>query len=483
MNEFEVIIIGSGFSGLCAAIKLQENHIDNFVILERDEALGGTWWKNSYPGAAVDVPSHLYSFSFEPYNWSRLFAKQNEILDYTNLVIDKHQLNSKARTKIDIVSLNYNEEDAKWTVHLKNKETLKCKFIISGTGSLSQVNIPKIQGADLFHGTSFHTSNWEHSFDFNNKSIAVIGTGASAVQVVPELAKKAKKLYVLQRTAHWLLPRPDRALSSIELSLLKIPSLNKVFRAFTYLKNESRALFFTKFPGLAKVVKFEGLSHLKKQVKNEELRAKLTPTFDIGCKRILLCNDFYPALEKENVSLIDEAIQEITPKGILLKNQQELAVDLIVYATGFKAAEDAIPFDIVGRNKLSIHDYWKDGAKAYYGTSVHNFPNFFFLMGPNTGTGHTSVIYFIESQMNYIMDALIQSKAMAWKSFEVKQDVEDEYNIKIQEQLKRSIWQVGECQSWYLNSNGLNTTMYPNFSFVFRHHMKTFKEHLHEIRY
>lgn len=481
MKEFEVIIIGSGFSGLCAAIKLQENNIDNYILLEREQSLGGTWQQNAYPGAAVDVPSHLYSFSFEPFSWSRLFAKQEELLAYTEGIIAKYKLAAKAMTSVEIQSLIYDEKKSQWQVNLKSGEQFWSKFIINGTGSLSQPSIPKFKGAHLFQGKYFHTSKWDHSFDYSNKSIAVIGTGASAVQTIPELAKKAKAVYVLQRTPHWLLPRPDRPLHSYELRLLKQPIINKIFRAFTYFKNESRALFFTKFPSLAKVVQLEGLHHLKKQIKDEQLRAKLKPNFDIGCKRILLCNDYYPALEKEHVHLKTSAIQEITSTGIKLDTKEEINVDLIVYATGFKAAADSVPFEIIGRNKLSIHSYWEKGAKAYYGTSVANFPNLFFLMGPNTGTGHTSVIYFIESQMNYILDALIQSKQKAWKSIEIRKDVQDEYNTMIQQQLKNSIWQVGNCKSWYQNSAGLNTTMYPNFSFVFRKHTKSFKEALHEI--
>ena len=444
--------------------------------------MGGTWWKNSYPGAAVDVPSHLYSFSFEPYNWSRLFAKQAEILNYTESVIHKHKIASKTKTNVAIKSLQYDEALALWTINFVNEAPIQATFVISGTGSLSQANLPNLKGLNSFEGKYFHSSNWDHEYDYSNKSIAVIGTGASAVQLVPELAKKAKNLYVLQRTAHWLLPRPDRELKSWELKLLKIPMINKMFRALTYFKNESRAIFFTKIPSLAKLVKLEALHHLKQQVKDDALRAQLTPNFDIGCKRILLSNDYYPCLEKEYVKLISSGISAITPKGISLDNQEHLDLDLIVFATGFHAAEKAIPFDIIGKENLSIHDYWKDGAKAYYGTMVAHFPMLFFLMGPNTGTGHTSVIYFIESQMNYIMDALKKAKANNWKAIEIKEEVQDQFNTKIQRQLKNSIWHRGACDSWYINSAGLNTTMFPNFSFVFRHHTKSFKKDLHHIR-
>lgn len=481
MKEYEVIIIGSGFSGICTAIKLQENNIHNYLILERDESLGGTWWRNSYPGAAVDVPSRLYSFSFEKFDWSRLFAKQEEILSYTQNIIQKYQLASKAQTNVNIESLVFDDNLGKWKVYLKDGSSLICRFVVSATGGLSQPAFPKIPGLDNFKGKYFHTSLWDHSYDYKGKNIAVIGTGASAVQVVPEIAKEAAHVEVLQRTPHWILPRPDRKLKHWERSLLQIGLINKSFRAFTYFQNESRALFFLKFPKLAKLVKLQALAHLKKQVKSKELRKALEPNFDIGCKRVLLTNDYYPSLERSNVNLNTKAIESITEDGILFKDQTSIKSDLIVFATGFRAAENSVPFEIKGRNNVSIHDYWKEGAVAYYGISVANFPNLFMAMGPNTGTGHTSVIYFIESQMKYIMDAINKAKANSWKSVEVKETVQNEFNVQLQEKMKRTIWSVGGCKSWYTTENGKNTTMYPNFSFVYRSNTKSFKDELHLI--
>lgn len=475
MTNYEIIIIGSGFSGICAAIQLQEKNIHNFVILERDEALGGTWWRNSYPGAAVDVPSGLYSFSFEPHAWSRLFAAQSEILAYTQNVIAKHKLEEKAKKNVQIKKLEYIEATGIWKVE-SNEGSFTAKYIISATGGLSQPAIPTIAGLENFKGKYFHTSRWDHTYDYQNKKIAVIGTGASAVQVVPELAKTAQKLHVLQRTPHWILPRPDRILNAFERSILSISAFQKLQRAFIYLKSESRVLFFSKFPSLAKVVRLEALRHIKKQVKDKKLKEILTPNFDIGCKRVLLTNDYYPALQKPNVNLELTGIEEIEETGIRLKNQEKLEVDLIVFATGFHAAENAVPFPIIGKNQLSIQEYWEDTAHAYLGITCPNFPNLFMMMGPNTGTGHTSVIYFIESQMNYVIDGIQKARANQWKSFEVKEPIENDYNIRLQEKLKKSIWQVGACKSWYVNSKGVNTTMYPEFSFIYRKNTKKFKE-------
>ncbi|MEZ4978301.1 MAG: NAD(P)/FAD-dependent oxidoreductase [Chitinophagales bacterium] len=483
MKDYEVIIIGSGFSGLCAAIKLKENNIDNFIILERDEALGGTWWRNSYPGAAVDVPSRLYSFSFEKFSWSRLYAKRDEIYEYTKQLIETNNLTEKSRTNIAISSLHYDEKNCTWQVNLSSGESLQSKFIISATGGLSQPSIPHIPGLDSYKGKYFHSSHWEHDFDCQNKNIVVIGTGASSVQIVPELAKIAKKLYVIQRTPHWILPRPDRALKTWERKLLQLDSFYKALRALTFVQNESRALFFVKFPKLAKLVQLLALRHLKKQVPNKELRAKLIPNFDIGCKRVLVCNDYYPSLSQANVNLVTEGIDCFYEKGIQLKTKEKIEADLVVFATGFHASENAIPFEIKGKNNLSLSQYWKEGAKAYYGISVANFPNLFMAMGPNTGTGHTSVIYFIESQMNYIIDAIQKSKAKAWKSFEIKEEVQDSYNEELQEKMKNTIWMKGACKSWYLTKDGKNTTMYPDFSFVYRRNTKKFIEAFHHFEY
>lgn len=482
MKPFDVIIIGSGFSGICSGIKLLQNNIPNFIILERDEDLGGTWWKNSYPGAAVDVPSHLYSFSFEAYDWTRLFAKQAEILDYTQHLISKHKLREKARCNVSINRLIYDESNTRWEVHLSTNEVLYTQFVISGTGSLSQPNIPSIPGLNAFKGKVFHSSNWDNEYDYEEKNIAVIGTGASAVQLVPELAKKAKQLTVIQRTAHWVLPRPDRALKNWERKLLKHSFFNGFFRLLTYLKNETRAIFFTKLPAIAKIVQLEGFHHLKKQVKDENLRKKLTPQYAIGCKRILLTNDYYPTFNQKHVQLIDTEIAKINSSGISFKDGTSMEIDLLVLATGFHASENAIPFEIIGKDNKSLRESWKDGAHAYYGTMVSQFPNLFFAMGPNTGTGHTSVIYFIESQMNYIMDAINKTRSNNWKSVEVKKEVEERFNTKIQKQLEGTIWQKGGCNSWYQTEGGKNTTMFPDFSFVFRRQTRKFKENLHHIK-
>jgi cation diffusion facilitator CzcD-associated flavoprotein CzcO len=481
MKEYHCVIVGTGFSGICAAIKLQQAGYPDFLMLERDAELGCTWWKNTYPGAAVDVVSRLYSFSFEDYDWSRLYALQAEILDYTNRIIDKYDLRSKARTAITIQSARYLEDEGKWLIELQDQEPLKTRFLINATGGLSQAQLPDIPGIADFQGKTCHTAQWDHSTDYTNRVVGVIGTGASAVQVVPELAKKARRVLVFQRTAHWILPRPDRVLSRIERWLLSWKIVHRMVRLRHYVGNELRVLLLSKFPSLLFIFSRMASRHLRRQVPDAQLRHQLTPNFTIGCKRVLVSSDYYPALCSDNVTLVTQPISHIAPQGVVLDNQQQLPVDVLVLATGFDATGKVVPYPVAGRDGKKLSDYWGDTPHAYCGSTVPGFPNFLLLMGPNTGTGHTSVIYFIESSVRYLVDAIDRASRGQWKSFEVREDVEREYNRWLQKKLKRTVWQVGGCKSWYLNKQGINTTLYPDFSFIFRYHTRKFQEKLHKI--
>lgn len=481
MNEYHCVIVGTGFSGICAAIKLQEAGYPDFLMLERDAEMGGTWWKNTYPGAAVDVVSRLYSFSFEDFDWSRLYALQAEILEYTNRIIDKHGLRSKAKTGVTIQSARYLEDEGKWLIELQDQAPLKAKFLINATGGLSQPQLPDIPGIAEFQGKTCHTAQWDHSTDYANRVVGVIGTGASAVQVIPELAKRARQVFVFQRSAHWILPRPDRILNRFERWLLAWWPVNRLVRLKHYVGNEFRVLLLSKFPSLLFVFNWMASRHLRKQVLDPELRRKLTPNFTIGCKRVLVSSDYYPALCRDNVTLVTQPISRIDQKKVLLANGQTLPVDILVLATGFDTTGKVVPYPVTGRGNQKLSDYWGDTPHAYCGSAIPSFPNFLLLMGPNTGTGHTSVIYFIESSMRYLVDAIDRASRGQWKSFEVREDTEREYNRWIQKKLKRTVWLVGGCHSWYLNKQGINTTLYPDFSFIFRFHTRKFQEKLHII--
>ncbi len=481
-NRYEVIIIGSGFGGIATAIKLQEAGIHDYVILERAPEPGGTWWQNTYPGAAVDVQSPLYCLKHEPYDWSRMFALQPEILAYTNHLLDKHRLRNKIQCNQEVTAATYDEQKRCWQVTTASDRLFTAPVLVNASGILSQPAIPDIPGRQQFQGASFHTSQWNHDFDYKDKRVAVIGTGASAVQVVPAIAPQVAQLYVLQRTPHWLLPRPDRVIPKWERQLYKkVPLVQRLVREWLYWKLEARMIAFKGNQAALRFFRNKALRYIKKQVKDPALRQKLTPDFMLGCKRVLLSNDYYPALQRENVRLVTGGIERITPTGIQTKQGEHLEVDLIVWATGFHAAEDNIPYPVRGRQGLLLQDYWQDGAHAYIGTAIPHFPNFFILAGPNTGIGHTSALHIIESQLNYVMDVLLKMRQYGWQSIEVKEEIEQIYNQWVQEKMQKTVWQTGGCHSWYQTADGKNTTLYPTYSFLFRKATARMKEADHLV--
>ncbi len=481
-NRYEVIIIGSGFGGIATAIKLQEAGIHDYVILERAPEPGGTWWQNTYPGAAVDVQSPLYCLKHEPYDWSRMFALQPEILAYTNHLLDKHRLRNKIQCNQEVTAATYDEQKHCWQVATASDRLFTAPVLVNASGILSQPAIPDIPGRQQFQGASFHTSQWNHDFDYKGKRVAVIGTGASAVQVVPAIAPQVAQLYVLQRTPHWLLPRPDRVIPKWERQLYKkVPLVQRLVREWLYWKLEARMIAFKGNQAALRFFRNKALRYIKKQVKDPALRQKLTPDFMLGCKRVLLSNDYYPALQRENVRLVTGGIERITPTGIQTKQGEHLEVDLIVWATGFHAAEDNIPYPVRGRQGLLLQDYWQDGAHAYIGTAIPHFPNFFILAGPNTGIGHTSALHIIESQLNYVMDVLLKMRQYGWQSIEVKEEIEQIYNQWVQEKMQKTVWQTGGCHSWYQTADGKNTTLYPTYSFLFRKATARMKEADHLV--
>lgn len=483
-SNYDVIIIGSGFGGIAAGVNLKQAGIDRFIILERDEEPGGTWWRNSYPGAQVDVQSHLYSLSFEPYDWTRLFAMQHEILAYTNHVIDKYGLREKTVTRTNVTGLEFDEARAVWQVHTGTGKTYTADFVINASGGLSQPNIPAFPGADKFRGKAMHTAHWDHSFDYRNKRVAVIGSAASAIQVIPAIAPLVKHLTVFQRTPHWILPRPDRALTSIERRTFRqFPALQKAYRDSIYMRLEGRVVAFQYASGLLKLFSQQAVKHIESTIKDPEIQRKVTPDYVMGCKRILLSSDYYPSLNRANVTLLtrESGVKAINESGLETLDGDQVDVDLIVYATGFHASEDVVVYPVKGRGGLEINQAWESYAHAYLGTTVPGFPNLFLLSGPNTGTGHTSQVYMIECQLEYIMRMLKHRRKHGWKTIEVRRDVEEKYNRRLQEKLKTSVWQTGGCQSWYLTKDGHNTTMYPFFTFLFQRECRDFKPREHLI--
>lgn len=480
--QHEVLIIGSGFGGQCAAINLLKNGIDDFRILERRKFMGGTWCQNTYPGAAVDVQSPLYSLSFEPYQWSQMFAEQAELQEYTNSVIDKYKLREKTVTEANVENVQWNEEEKLWHVNTHGKGTFKAKFIVNASGPLSTPVTPNFKGRDSFKGKSFHTNNWDHDYDYKGKRVAIIGSGASAAQIIPAIAKDVGHLHIFQRSPHWVLPRPDYKFSDFERKLLGVKPLHKALRTAIYWGLESRVVGFKYSKTMLNLLaQRKAEKYIEETIQDPELREKVTPDFTIGCKRIILSSTLYPAYCRDNVTLLakDQGIQEITEKGINTTDGQELEFDLIVYSTGYDATDGVISYPVEGRGGKTISDVWADFPRAYLGTSLPDFPNLFVVTGPNTGIGHTSAIFIIESQMKYIMKAIAQAKKNDNQVIEVKADAEEDYTTMIHEEMKKTVWDHGGCNSWYKSKSGKVIAMFPGFSFTYRRLASDFKPEHH----
>lgn len=466
---YSVVIVGTGFGAISAAIALLKRDIRDFVMLERRPFAGGTWLQNTYPGAAVDVQSPLYSISGEPYAWSHLFAKQNELADYTQNLIEKYLLNEHIQLNAQVVAAKWCDDH--WQVTLENNQSLSCKSIVNATGPLSTPVIPEFKDVEKFKGVSFHTNDWQHNIDINHKKVAIIGSGASAVQVIPAIVDKIEKLHVVQRTPHWILPRMDWAFSPWLSKVLAFGPLYKAIRWFIYWSLEVRVVAFKYNHTILKIVgEWPAKKHLKKQVKNDAMRKKLTPDFTIGCKRIIVSNTYYPALQQPNCELHDEqdTLLGFTENGLSFAHSGEVEVDVVIFATGYNASDSMVSYDVQGRNGIALANQWQEFPRAYLGTSIPNFPNFFVITGPNTGIGHTSAIFVIESQMKYVMrciDVLQDSKV---KAIEPTQSAENNYTEMVHSEMNKTVWKTGGCSSWYQNKQGKVIAMFPGFSFTFR---------------
>lgn len=477
------LIIGAGFAGLCAAIKLKAKGENNFLILERNASLGGTWYNNHYPGAACDVESHLYSYSFEPNpNWSRQFSPQAEILNYMEHCADKYALRPHIRYNTEVKSAVFDETTGTWSVTATSGEQWKAQSIISCTGGLSQPMYPDIKGIDTFKGPLFHTARWDNTVDLKGKTVAVIGTGASAIQVVPAIAPVVGQLHLYQRTPPWILPKADGEISALRRWLYNhVPFTRALHRRRLYWQHEGMALGFVKYPAILKLASHMALRFLKRSVPDEQLRAKLTPNYVMGCKRVLISNDYYPALVRKNVEVVTEPIQQINATGVLTANGTQRNADIIIIATGFQAAEEVSRFSVKGRNGLDLNEAWRDGAEAYLGTTVAGFPNMFLVVGPNTGLGHSSMILMIEAQVHLIMESLKAMKQKKAKFIDLKPEVQRQFNQQIQHQLAKTVWQTGGCHSWYQMKNGKNVTLWPGYTFTFMQRTKKFEAEKYEI--
>ncbi len=478
-----ILIVGSGFAGIGMGIRLKQAGIEDFTILEQADQVGGTWRDNHYPGAACDVESHLYSFSFAPNpDWSRQFAPQQEILDYLVRCVDDFGLRSHLRLGTAVTSAHFDEDTGLWDVETDSGEHIQARALVSGCGGLSRPSYPDIPGLDSFEGTLFHSARWHHDAPLEGKTVGVIGTGASAIQIVPSIAPSVGKLELFQRTPPWILPKPDRAITADEQRRFRrLPFTQKLARYAQYWRHELFALGFVVDPRINKFGERFARRFLEKSVRDPVLREKLTPNYTLGCKRVLLTNDYYPALCRDNVDVVTDGIQEIRPEGILTRDGKLHRLDAIIAATGFQAAEAVAPFEVRGRGGKDLNAEWADGAEAFKGTTVAGFPNFFMIVGPNTGLGHSSMVYIIESQIEYIMGAMKTLRARRLRSLEVRRDVQDRYNQRLHARLSRTVWSTGGCVSWYQTSTGKNTTLWPGFTFEFRARTRRFDPTHYEL--
>lgn len=463
----DVAIIGAGFSGLCMAIKLKEAGRTNFRVFEKASDLGGTWFLNRYPGCACDVPSHLYSFSFDQNpGWSRAYSPAGEIWRYQKATAERHGVLPFIRCNAEVACAEYDEPAQLWRLTLKSGEAVSARALVAGAGILHVPFTPQIEGAESFAGKTMHTANWDDGYDPTGKRVAVIGTGASAVQLVPAIAGKVAHLDLYQRTPGWVIPRQDYAFEDkAKTRFARFPWLQRMFRSFIYWRAEMLAIGFTRQPKM--VAKFQKLaeSYLAHAVPDPALRARLTPDFPLGCKRVLISDDFYPALQRDNVEVVTEAVSEIRPDGVVTADGRLRKADAILYATGFRVTDWLSHVDIRGKGGRALTLDWRDGASAYYGVAVSGYPNMFLLLGPNTGLGHNSVVFMIEAQVRYTMDCL----KWLWNgagTIEVRREVQDAFNARLHEKMKTTVWASG-CKSWYLNANGTNSTIWPGFTVTY----------------
>ncbi|MGB8329439.1 MAG: NAD(P)/FAD-dependent oxidoreductase [Polyangiales bacterium] len=464
-NDFPIAIIGAGFAGIGAAIQLLRAGIDSFTIFERASEIGGTWRDATYPGAACDVPSHVYSLSFEPNpDWSRRHASSWEIQEYLLKVVDKWNLRQHMRLSTEIVEARFDEDSGTWILATDAGDRFSARVVLAGVGGLVDPAYPNIDGMDEFAGDMMHTARWNHGVDLVGKRVAVIGTGASAVQVVPAIASIVSLLAVFQRTPAWVVPKLDRIYPAWRRKLFaRFPLLLWASRLAKYWLSELRGpIVFLDSKVLSRIGTWISMWNLRKQVQDPELREKLTPSFQFGCKRVLVSDDYWATFERSNVALVTDPIDAVERTGVRTKDGTLHEADAIVLATGYKLGLATAPFPVIGRAGRTLEETWKCGAVAYKGLSVAGFPNWFIMMGPNTGPGHTSVLVYTEAQISHALQAIRKIMTENLKYMDVRQEVQDRYNDGIQNRMKQMVW--SGCKSWYLSEDGSNHSLYPGFA-------------------
>ncbi|HJQ47793.1 MAG TPA: NAD(P)/FAD-dependent oxidoreductase, partial [Amycolatopsis sp.] len=475
-TETGVVIVGTGFSGLGMAIQLRKQGRDDFVILEKADEVGGTWRDNAYPGCACDIQSHMYSFSFEQNpNWTRSFSPQPEIWDYLRRVAKKYDLYRHVRFGQEMTGARWDSDEHRWHVATRGGDGFAGKYLVNGVGALHIPQIPQLAGIHRFQGETFHSAQWNHDFDVRGKRVAVIGTGASAIQFVPQLAPDARELTLFQRTPPWVMPKPDHAMPAWVRALFRaVPGAQRAYRTLLYWLLEARAIGFNGHPGVMKIGQRFAKANIDRSIADPRLRAKLTPDYTMGCKRVLISNDYYPALARDDVGVNTTGVKEVRAHSVVDGDGVEHEVDAIIYGTGFHVTDAFDTIDMRGPAGRSLRQDWAAGMAAYYGMTVAGFPNMFILVGPNTGLGHNSIVFMIEAQTEYLAKLLALADARNAKTVTPTPEAQNRFTAAIQRALTTQVWSAGGCQSWYLDEHGRNTTLWPASTWDFRRRTRKF---------
>lgn len=462
-RNLEVIIVGAGFGGIGAAIELRRHGIESIGILEQAPDLGGTWYFNSYPGAACDVPSHLYSYSYaQRRDWSRLCSTQAEIHAYLHEVARDYGITPLVETNTTVTACSWDEQACRWTVETAAGASLEADALILATGQLHQPALPRIEGLDSFAGHSFHSAEWDHSYPLAGKRVAVVGTGASAVQFVPEIAPQVQSLAVFQRTGNWFMPRKNRRYNTaIRTAIASVPGLQALRRKFVFEYTESLTLAIRHPRTVGRLAKVRSAAFMRSQLTDPLVRAKAWPDYTFGCKRILFSSHFLPALQRANVELVTEEISAVEPEGIRTADGRLRELDCLIWATGFKTHDFMFPMQIRGREGRDLHESWAGAPHAHLGMTVPGFPNMFLMYGPNTNTSGGSIIVYLEAQSAYLRQALQQLQMRAAGAIEVLPEVEAASDRALQARFAGTAWM--ECDSWYRDEHGRIVANWPGY--------------------
>jgi cation diffusion facilitator CzcD-associated flavoprotein CzcO len=478
----KVAIIGAGFSGLATAIRLKQQGIEDFVVLERAADVGGTWHYNTYPGCMCDVPSHLYSLSFAPNpNWSHTYSPQDEIRRYLRRCAEEFGIRPHLRTNVEVTAASWREEEELWELET-SAGVRTTTVLVSGMGPLTEPKIPEIPGLDSFAGKTMHSARWDHDYDLRGKRVASIGTGASAIQYVPAIQGEVERLDVYQRTAPWIMPHSDRPIKDFERSLYRrIPLAQRLVRGAVYAGKELLVFGFAKDPRLMGLLEKLARSHMRKQISDPELLEQVTPDYTIGCKRLLPSNRWYEALEQPNVELVTSGIREVREHSVLDGNGVEREVDAIIFGTGFHVTDTPYAQQIRGRDGILMSDVWRGSPRAYLGTSVPGFPNLFVLLGPNTGLGHSSMVYMTESQVEHVLRAIEAMDRRGARTIEVRPEAHAEFNREVDARMRGTVWDIGGCSSFYFDASGRNATLWPDWTWRFRQRAARFDNEAYKL--